>query len=240
MTDSATLERTLLANEVYPSRELTPGRLLIARLVGRRFEDLLVQAGFDQPFDIRLAKAMVKTASHLAGALGAALAFAERSEISLFAVAGGGDGRRLASRLAGEASAKLSLLLGRVATFESRLFELEDPELVLDYFASRQEIAQSTALDGYCRQALLKSGADPAAIPLILNDLAHDDKHELLKQNEVEYAQLPAWQRLGSCVLLQPDENGNGSGPSVRILVDLNVPEGPQFREYLEKSVATR
>ena len=59
MTDPATLERTLLANEVYPSRELTPGRLLIARLVGRRFEDLLVQAGFDQPFDARLAKGRI-------------------------------------------------------------------------------------------------------------------------------------------------------------------------------------
>src|SRR5258708_19963808 len=95
--------------EVFAGRELSVGRPLVARLIGRRFDPLLDGAGYERPYDPRFGKAMVKTLSYLCATLGASLGFVERTELSLYAISGGGDARRLSSRIAGEAAGKLSL-----------------------------------------------------------------------------------------------------------------------------------
>src|SRR5437773_1915818 len=92
--------------EVFAERQLQAGSPIVARLVGRRFDDILENGRFDLPFDARFGKAMIKTLSYLVATMGASFGFAERTELSLFAVASGGDARRLLSRLAGEASGK--------------------------------------------------------------------------------------------------------------------------------------
>src|SRR5262245_24630431 len=118
-----TMADKLNAFEVFPDRELKVGHPIVARLVGRRFDSLLESGSYDKPYDARFGKAMVKTLSYVATTLGASFGFAERTELSLYALANGGDARRLLSRIAGEASGKLSLLLGAVGTFEVRPLE---------------------------------------------------------------------------------------------------------------------
>jgi tRNA(His) 5'-end guanylyltransferase len=223
--------------EVFPDRELKVGHPIIARLVGRRFDQLLDSGVYERPYDARFGKAMVKTLTYVAATLGASFGYAERTELSLYAVANGGDARRLLSRIAGEASGKLSLLLGEVCTFEARLYEFPSHEVALEYFRWRQEDAHLGAIDRYCMHVLSQSGADAGAVPRILDGLGPDEKVELLRQNALEFASVPSWQRRGAAVRLQPvEENGhyNGSG---RLVVDLNLPSDSAWTDYLRQAI---
>src|SRR5262245_37741935 len=98
--------------EVFAGRELTPGKPILARRLGPGFDQLIETLGFERPYDPRFGKTMVKTLSHLVASLGCSFGFAERTDLSLYAVSGGGDARRLLSRIAGEAAGKMSLLIG--------------------------------------------------------------------------------------------------------------------------------
>jgi tRNA(His) 5'-end guanylyltransferase len=229
-----TLVEQLGAFEVFPDRELLVGRPIIARLVGRRFERLLESGAYDRPYDARFAKAMVKTLTHLAATLGASFGFAEFTELSLYAIANGGDARRLLSRIAGEASGKLSLLIGEVATFEARLYEFPEGRLAHEYFAWRQGEAHTRAIDRYSLHVLQQSGADQNAVPRILDGLGQDEKIELMRQNSLEFATVPAWQRRGACVRIRPDGNNGGAA---RLLVDLNLPFDAEFTDYLSQAL---
>ena len=213
----------IAAAEVFADRELAVGRPLVAHLKGRRFEQLLDEQRFERPFDPAFGKAMVKTLSYLATALGASFGFAERTELSLFAISNGGDARRLVSRIAGEAAARLSLLVGEVLSFDVHLYELPDQELALQYFVWRQEESAERAIDRYCTWVLGQSGADPSAVPHILEGLDEGEKIELLRQNALDYAQVPLWQRRGACVRLGTNEAATNGG-QVKLQIDLQPP----------------
>jgi tRNA(His) 5'-end guanylyltransferase len=225
--------------EVFAGRELQPGRPLVARLIGRKFDQLLEDGGYERPFDARFGKAMVKTLSYLETTLGASFGFVERAELSLYAIGSGGDARRLSSRIAGAAAGKLSLLVGQVATFDTHLYELPDAEMALEYFRWRQEDAAGAAIERWCTFVLSQSGADADAVPRILDGLDSDEKVELLRQNALDYQALPAWQRRGACVRMQPapPEAGNGHASAGRLLVDLNLPIDDEFRDYLRRAL---
>src|SRR5258706_8829434 len=136
--------------EVFAGRELAVGKPLIARLAGRKFDNLIEQLSFDRPYDARFGKAMVKTLSYLVTTLGCTFGFAERTELSMYAVSNGGDARRLMSRIAGEASGKPSLLLGQGGTFDERLYEFPEAGEALEYFRWRPEEAEGTGITRYC------------------------------------------------------------------------------------------
>jgi tRNA(His) guanylyltransferase len=217
--------------EVLPGRELSEGRPIVARLIGRRFEQLF-DGRFEKPFDGELGKMVVKTLSHLCATLGATFGYAERHEVSLFAISNGGEARRLVSRIGGEAAAKMSLLLGDIATFDTRLYEFPGPEGVLQYFAWRREEALLQALDSYCSHVLLSQGAEPEAVPRILDGLGPDEKVELLRQNEFDFRTVPAWQRQGVGVYVQRSQEG------AHLVVDMQLPDPAQYGAYLQKFVA--
>src|SRR5580658_2961343 len=115
------LPEQLAPFEVFADRPLSIGRPLVAHLAGRRFEERLEEERYQRPFDANFQKALLKTLAHLAGTLGCSFGYADRTDLLLYATSQGSDARRLMSRLAGEASAKLSLLLGDVVTFDARL-----------------------------------------------------------------------------------------------------------------------
>ena len=229
----------LSAFEVFSDRELKVGHPIVARLVGRRFDQLLDGGAYDRPYDARFGKALVKTLSYVATTLGASFGFCERTELSLYALANGGDARRLLSRIAGEASGKLSLLLGEVATFEARLYEFATHDLALEYFRWRQEEATVLSIDRYCTHVLAASGADATAVPRILDGLGPDEKVELLRQNALDFTTVPAWQRNGAVVRIQPmGDNGHvAPSPSGRLIVDLNLPGEEGWMDYLRQAL---
>jgi tRNA(His) 5'-end guanylyltransferase len=219
--------------EVLAAQALSPGRPIVARLVGRRFDPLYEGGQFDRPFDPRFGKMMLKTLTHLCATLGATYGYCERSEMSLFAVSNGGEARRLVSRIGGEAAGKLSLLLGDVVTFETRLYEFPSSDEACEYFKWRSEESQSNSLDVYCNHVLITNGADPQAVPMILEGLDNDEKVELLRQNALDYGQVPSWQRRGAGVYVAADNGSSG-----RLVVDLNLPETTAYADYLRRFVA--
>ena len=80
-----------------------------------------------------------------------------------------------------------------------------------------------------------QSGADATAVPRILDGLGPDEKVELLRQNALDFATVPTWQRHGAVVRIHPvDANGHSSG---RLIVDLNLPNEDAFAEYLRQSL---
>ncbi len=216
--------------EVFADRPLSTGKPLVAHLVGRRFEERLEEERYNRPFDAGFQKALLKTLAHLAGTLGCSFGYADRTDLLLYATSQGSDARRLMSRLAGEASAKLSLLLGDVATFDARLFEVPSLELTREYFRGRREKAEAAALERHAAHVLGQTVADPRAIPTILDGLNLEEKAELLRQHGVEYPSLPSWQRCGAAVYLIAEE---GRGP--RLVIDLKLPEESRYAEYLSR-----
>jgi tRNA(His) guanylyltransferase len=234
-----TVADKLSAYEVFSDRELKMGHPIVARLVGRRFDQMLDGGAYDKPYDARFGKAMVKTISYVAATLGASFGFAERAELHLYALANGGDARRLLSRIAGEASGKLSLLLGEVATFEARLYEFPQHETALDYFRWRQDEANVLSIDRYCTHVLSQSGADVTAVPRILDGLGPEEKVELLRQNALDFTAVPSWQRRGAVVRIQAvGENGHSAASeSGKLIVDLNLPSDEAWLDYLRQAL---
>lgn len=66
--------------------------------------------------------------------------------------------RKYNSVLAGEASAKFSLLPGGHACFDCRISELPNIDYVVDYFRWRNEDARRNALNGHCYWTFRKEG----------------------------------------------------------------------------------
>jgi tRNA(His) guanylyltransferase len=184
-----------------------PGLFMVARLDGRGFTRLTKElCEFEAPFDERFRDAMAETVEHLMDC-GCRIVFGytESDEISLLFHQGenafGRKLRKLNSILAGEASAMLSLRLGRVASFDCRISQLPAPREVIDYFRWRNEDAHRNALNAHCYWALRKEGrtAKDADAQLLHQTIA--EKNEFLFQRQINFNDLPSWQKRGIGVI---------------------------------------
>jgi len=105
--------------------------------------------------------------------------------------------RKYDSILAGEASAKFSLLLGAHASFDCRISQLPNAGLVKDYFPWRTEDAHRNALNGHCYWTLRSAGLSVAAATKRLEDMPVAEKNEFLFQHGVNFNDVPSWQKRG-------------------------------------------
>lgn len=181
-----------------------PGLHMVARLDGRSFTRLTKDVHkFEAPFDVRFRDFMLETTEHLMAACGfnVVYGYTESDEISLlFDMEEKGFQRKLRklnSVLAGEASAKFSLLLGAVACFDCRISQLPTAELVIDYFRWRNEDAHRNALNAHCYWAMRKQGKSVGDATSALVGLSVADKNELLFRLGVNFNDLPLWQKRG-------------------------------------------
>ncbi len=217
--------------EVFADCPLISGTPLVAHLLGRRFEQRLNERS-SEPFDSDFQKALLKTLSHLCAALGCTFGYADRTDLLLYALSNGSDARRLLTRLASEGSAKLSLLMGDVYTFDVRLFECPSTEIARDYFQWKRERAGSAALERYVAHKLISAGSDPNDVPSVIEGLDTEQRIGLLRRHGLEYLTLPSWQRNGSAVYTAQDE---ARGP--HLVIDLRLPELPQYSAYLNRHI---
>ncbi len=195
--------------------------------------------GFELPFDVRFAKAMVKTLSYLVGTDAELVyGYAEHGEFSLLLSNGNGDeettresARRLVCRLASNAAARLSLLLGDLALFDVRLFQFPSPELARSFFLWRQKQQRELSLDRHVRHMLVTSGQDAQVVREMVADFGEEEKLEILHQHEISYEDLPIWQRRGAGCYWR---NGAGEEPP-ELTVDTTLPVGEQYGSYLSK-----
>ncbi len=158
------LDRKLRVFETAADVCVLPGIHMVARLDGRSFTRMTREVQhFEAPFDLRMRAYMAATTEHLMQCgFRVVYGYTQSDEISLlFHLDEDAQQRKLRkyhSILAGEASAKFSLLLGAVAAFDCRISQLPTAGLVVDYFRWRNEDAHRNALNAHCYWLLRKQG----------------------------------------------------------------------------------
>lgn len=180
-----------------------PETYIVARLDGRSFTRLTRERhDFKAPFDERFHDYMVETTAHLMECgFRVIYGYTQSDEISLLFNRDeelfGRKLRKFNSILAGEASAKFSLLVGDLGSFDCRLSQLPNAVLVCDYFRWRNEDAARNALNAHCYWALRKDGSDEKQATQRLRGLSVGDKRELLLRLGINFDDLPNWQKRG-------------------------------------------
>lgn len=231
---NTTLLERLRTFQIPSVTPISPGHFIVARLQGIDFEGIFNSPdfGFERPFDVNFGKILIKTASYLLGGdSDGRFAFVEPTEFSMLF-----DHRRLAAKwtdalelqnyLVGLASSKMSLLLEDETLFTCNLYAFSKSDLVLAYFLWRRQEAGLSALDRYCIHVLSKADAAAGDVANILEGLGPLEKEEILRQNRIEYRELPSWQRNGACVYLNSGEH--------RVVIDTNLPPENAFGRYIQ------
>jgi tRNA(His) 5'-end guanylyltransferase len=224
-----------------------PEIFMVARLDGRSFTRLTKEVcQFEAPFDVRFRDLMVSTTEALLSCGFQVLyAYTESDEISLlFSHNESQFGRKLRkynSTLAAEASARFSLLLGQVATFDCRISQLPNLELVVDYFRWRNEDAARNALNAYCYWTLRKTGLSEQHASAALEGQSIAAKNELLFQHGINFNDVPNWQKRGIGLYWEeyekparnPITGTEATARRRRIKTDFDLPMKDQYGEFV-------
>jgi tRNA(His) guanylyltransferase len=176
------LDARLRIFETAEDFRVLPGIHMVARLDGRSFTRLTREVHkFQAPFDEKFRDWMVATTGHLMDC-GFRMIYGHTQSDEISLVFHRDDTtftrktRKLNSVLAGEASAKFSLLLGDVASFDCRISQLPTKSDLLDYLRWRAEDAHRNALNAHCYWALRNNGADVKTATEALLGLSTSEK----------------------------------------------------------------
>jgi tRNA(His) guanylyltransferase len=246
------LDRRMRVFETAHDYCVLPGVYMVARLDGRSFTRLTKDIHkFDAPYDERFRDYMLETTRHLMDCgFKMIYGYTQSDEISLlFSLDETSFGRKtpkLNSVLSGETSAKFSLLLGDIGVFDCRISQLPDRDLVGDYFCWRQEDASRNALNGYCYWSLRKQGKSVSQATRFLSGMSVAEKHELLFSFDINFNDLPGWQKRGIGLYWEtyekPATNPKTGQPVVatrrRIVADLDLPIKEEYRTFIAGIIA--
>lgn len=225
-----------------------PGVHMVARIDGRNFTRLTKEThGFEAPFDERFRDLMVATTQHLMGCgFRVVYGYTQSDEISLLfhrdETLFGRKLRKYNSVLAGEASAKFSLLLGDLGAFDCRISQLPNEALVIDYFRWRNEDAHRNALNAHCYWALRKRGEGQQAATERVSGMSLADKNELLyRVANTNFNDLPLWQRRGTGLYwetyskpaLNPRTGKEVEAQRRRLKVDYELPMKDEYSAFV-------
>jgi tRNA(His) guanylyltransferase len=229
-----------------------PEIYMVARLDGRSFTRLTKElCDFEAPFDERFRDLMVGATEGLMNCgFRVAYAYTESDEISLLfdrqEKLFGRKLRKYNSTLAGEASARFSLALGRLATFDCRIVQLPTADLVVDYFRWRSEDAARNSLGAWCYWSLRKSGLSERQATGRLHGLSVAGKNELLFELGVNYNDLPNWQKRGIGLwweaydkpAINPQTGESTVAKRRRIVVEYELPMKVEYSQFIRMRLA--
>ncbi len=201
---------------------------------------------FKVPFDEQMRDYMIETTRHLMQCgFRVIYEYTQSDEISLLfhlrEDAFGRKTRKFNSILAGEASAKFSLLLGDLAAFDCRISQLPTEEDVVDYFRWRNEDAHRNALNGHCYWLLRGQGKSVLEATQYLERLSISDKNELLFSHGINFNNLSNWQKRGVGLHWETyiEEGMNPVTGEIaeafrrRIRIDLDLPMKEQYSTFI-------
>jgi tRNA(His) 5'-end guanylyltransferase len=152
--------------------------------------------------------------------------------------------RKYNSVLAGEASARFSLLLGDIGVFDCRICQLPNENLVVDYFRWRNEDAHRNALNAHCYWALRKEGAGVRQATDEIAGMSVRDKNELLfTKRSINFNDLPSWQKRGTGLYWETyarEATNPKTGETVqaqrrRIKKHLDLPMKDEYSEFVAR-----
>ncbi len=246
------LDKRMRVYETAHDHNVLPGVYIVARIDGRSFTNLTKDKhSFEAPFDVRFRGLMVETVKHLMQCGFKVLyGYTQSDEISLLFdlkdSAFDRKERKLNSILAGEASAKFSLLLGDLGVFDSRICQLPSRDLVVDYFRWRNEDAHRNALSAHCYWILRKEGESPKDCDFVLSGMSVAEKNEFLFQKGINFNELPDWQKRGIGFYWQSYDKeavNPVTGAAVkairnRLNVDFNLPMKEQYSDFIRALVS--
>ena len=193
-------ETTMRGFEYYHSLKLLPDTYTVIRVDGKGFTKFT--SDYDKPFDLNFHENMCKVAEALMEGLNGVYCYTESDEISLLLKPNfdlyDRELEKIVSISAAIASANMSLLTGRVAQFDSRVWVGINKERVVDYFRWRQADASRCCLNSWCYWTLRKDGKSASQATKILDKQTKEFKHELLFSYGINFNDLPLWQRRGT------------------------------------------
>ncbi len=198
------LDKKMRIYESSNDTSVLPEIYIVARIDGRGFTKLTKEKhDFIAPFDERFRDHMIETTRHLMNCgFKIVYGYTQSDEISLLfdlnETAFARKRRKLISILAGEASARFSLLLGSMAAFDCRISELPNKQLVVDYFRWRNEDAHRNSLNAYCYWKLREHNFNKRDATKQIEKKSIADKNELLYSYGINYNDLPNWQKRGT------------------------------------------
>lgn len=222
---------------------------MVARLDGRNFTRLTKEShDFEKPFDERFRDLMIDTTKHLMECgFRVRYAYTQSDEISLLLHRDEDVFNRKTrvynSILAGEASAKFTLLLNDLASFDCRIVQLPTQESVVDYFRWRQETAHYNALNGHCYWLLREEGNSAQGANDILHGMSEAEKNEILSARGVVYSNVPAWQKKGvglhwhdyEVVGKNPVTDKDEVSSRREIVANMSLPRGAVYDQFILK-----
>ncbi len=241
------LDRRMRIYETAHDHCVLPGVHMAARIDGRSFSHLTrVAQGFDAPYDERFRDYMVATLEHLMSCGFSVLyGYTQSDEINLlFRLDESAFARKLRkydSILAGEASAKFSLLLGSPAAFDCRISQLPGVDEVVDYFRWRHEDAHRNALNGHSYWLLRRQGMDDHTATQKLSGVSVAERNELLFRNGINFNDLPLWQRRGIGAYWQtvtedgtdPRTGATSTSTRRRLVIDRELPMKDEYDAFV-------
>lgn len=245
------LDLTMRVFETANDRSVLPGMFMVARIDGRNFTRLTKEIHkFEAPYDVRFRELMIETTAHLMNCgFKTIYGYTQSDEISLLfhpaITTFDRKVRKYNSILAGEASAAFSLLLQDHACFDSRISELPNVDLVVDYFRWRNEDAHRNALNAHCYWLLRKEGQTVPQATRALEKLSVAEKNELLWQKGINFNNLPLWQRRGMGLYWESYEK-TGTNPLTeevvtttrkRLKKDLELPMGDEYGQFVRSLI---
>jgi tRNA(His) 5'-end guanylyltransferase len=247
------LDAKMRVFETALDQYILPDIHMVVRIDGRSFTRLTKDVHkFEAPFDDRFRDYMVETTRHLLTCGFRTLyGYTQSDEISLLLhideSAFGRKIRKYESILAGEASAKFSLLLGDIGTFDSRISQLPTIEHVCDYFRWRQEDATRNALNAHCYWHLRKTGKSVKQATKLLSGMSVAAKNDLLFDAGINFNDLPEWQKRGVGVYWETFEKeafNPKTGQAVtaernRIVVNMELPIREDYAQMIH-DIATK
>lgn len=242
------LDKKMRVFETAHDMNVLPEMYMVARLDGRSFTRLTKEVHkFEAPFDEKMREIMVETVKHLMNCgFNVLYGYTQSDEISLlFNSQSSTFDRKLRkynSILAGEASAKFSLLLGDIGCFDCRISQLPTKNLVCDYFRWRNEDAHRNSLNAHCYWTLRKQGKGMKEATSFMEGKSVAEKNELLFQSGINFNDLPLWQKRGVGLYWETYEKNavnKLTGEEVmatrnRIKVDYDLPMRDEYSKFIE------
>jgi tRNA(His) 5'-end guanylyltransferase len=244
------LDKKMRVFETSHDHCVLPEMFMVARIDGRGFTRLTKEVHeFEAPFDERFRDCMIETTEHLMSCGFRVLyGYTQSDEISLLfhrdETLFGRKLRKYNSVLAGEASARFSLLLGDIGVFDCRICQLPNENLVVDYFRWRNEDAHRNALNAHCYWALRKEGAGVRQATDEIAGMSVRDKNELLfTKRSINFNDLPSWQKRGTGLYWETyarEATNPKTGETVqaqrrRIKKHLDLPMKDEYSEFVAR-----
>ena len=226
-----------------------PEMFFVARLDGRSFTRLTKDVlKLEAPFDVRFRDMMIATTQSLMETgFDVRYAYIQSDEISILFSQSESQFKRklrkLISVLAAEASAKFSLDAGVAATFDCRISQLPNVDLVCDYFRWRSADSLRNSLNAHCYCAMRKGGFTAKQATRRMVGLSVQGKHDLLfREFETNFNDLPIWQKRGvglywKTYQKQASNPITGEKTTVsrrKINIDLEIPEKDAYSSLIE------